>query len=205
MNNPWETVPLDTYEMHMNDPRVDQLQALSGVMKGQLERHAAKTVCVLGVAGGNGLEHIDPALVQKVYGVDISADYLNACAERYAALGGRLELICMDLKDEASRMPDAELVIADLLIEYIGVGTFTRVISVARPAVVCCAIQQNGDVGFVSASPVADKLQCLDTVHQEVEPEALAADMENIGYTRVFREERSLLGGKKLICMDFVR
>jgi len=203
--NPWETVPLSAYETHMADPHVGQLQVLSALMKRQLGRHSAKTVCVLGVAGGNGLEHIDPARVQKVYGVDISADYLKACAERFSALGDRLELVCLDLSDETNRLPQADLVIANLLIEYVGVETFARQMASSRPAVVCCAVQQSGGADFVSASPCANLLQCLDVVHQDVEPEALVAAMARVGYVPTFREECPLLGGKKLVCIDFVR
>jgi len=41
---------------------------------------------VLGVAGGNGLEHIDPDKYQTVYGVDINDEYLHVVEKRYADL-----------------------------------------------------------------------------------------------------------------------
>ena len=58
MKNPWEEISLEDYENHMRLDSVLQLQALNEMMKGQLEDYPASKVMILGVAGGNGLEHI---------------------------------------------------------------------------------------------------------------------------------------------------
>lgn len=205
MSNPWEAVPLDTYETHMKSDGVGQLQALSEIMKCQFARHTPKTVCVLGVAGGNGLEHIDLACTKRIYGIDVSEAYLSTCRQRFASLGDRLSLIRMDLCDEVSQIPQVDLIIADLLIEYIGIETFTRLVDAAGAAGVCCAVQQNCGVSFVSSSPCAQALQSIGTLHQDIDPQALAAAMLRIGYNEMFREEVLLPGGKKLICIDFMR
>ena len=57
MRNPWEEIRLEDYEKHMALDSVRQLQALNGIMKAQMEAYPVKTVMILGVAGGNGLEH----------------------------------------------------------------------------------------------------------------------------------------------------
>lgn len=57
MKNPWETIKLDDYENHMKLASVSQLQAMNQMMKGQLD-YPVSSVMILGVAGGNGLEHI---------------------------------------------------------------------------------------------------------------------------------------------------
>lgn len=56
--NPWEEIDLDTYEKHMRLDTVRQLQAMNAIMKQQFEAYPVQTAMVLGVAGGNGLEHI---------------------------------------------------------------------------------------------------------------------------------------------------
>jgi GNAT superfamily N-acetyltransferase len=188
----------------MAAPQVGQLDALNAIMKRQLKRHAPRTLCVLGVAGGNGLEHIGLG-VQRVYGVDISAEYLAACARRFIALGDRLSLLRMDLSDEACRLPQSGLVIANLVIEYIGIDTFIRRIAEAAPAAVCCAVQDNSGAAFVSASPWADALDCIGNIHIDIGPEALSAAMQAAGYRLSFREEAALPNGKKLVCMDYAR
>ena len=38
---------------------VMQLQAMNEMMKGQFEAYPITNVMILGIAGGNGLEHID--------------------------------------------------------------------------------------------------------------------------------------------------
>ncbi len=44
-------------------------------MKEQFESYDTETAMVLGVAGGNGLEHIDSTKYRKVFGVDINKEY----------------------------------------------------------------------------------------------------------------------------------
>ena len=78
MKNPWEEIDLEIYESHMRLDSVMQLQAMNAIMKKQLEAYPAATAMILGVAGGNGLEHIRRGKYHTVYGVDINADYLRA-------------------------------------------------------------------------------------------------------------------------------
>lgn len=51
------------------------------------------SVMILGIAGGNGLEHIDKNKFQKVYGVDINREYLTTVAERYSDFSDILDMI----------------------------------------------------------------------------------------------------------------
>ena len=59
MRNPWEKISLADYENHMKLESVKQLQSLNRTVKSQLFDYEVNTVMILGVAGGNGLEHID--------------------------------------------------------------------------------------------------------------------------------------------------
>ena len=59
MSNPWEEISLDDYEKHMSLESVRQLQALDAIMNEQFAAYPVETAAVLGVAGGNGIEHID--------------------------------------------------------------------------------------------------------------------------------------------------
>ena len=73
MRNPWEEISLDDYENHMSLASVMQLQALNEMMREQLGSFPASRVMILGVAGGNGLEHVQRGRFEKVYGVDVTA------------------------------------------------------------------------------------------------------------------------------------
>ncbi len=59
MQNPWNTITLSDYENHMKSDMVMQLQALNCMMKEQLNTFPAHSAMILGIAGGNGLEHLD--------------------------------------------------------------------------------------------------------------------------------------------------
>ena len=76
--NPWKEIPLGDYENHMSLESVNQLQTLNSIMKGQLSDYDVSVAMILGVAGGNGLEHVDTGKYTAVYGVDINEGYLNA-------------------------------------------------------------------------------------------------------------------------------
>lgn len=203
MNNPWEDINLDDYERHMSLDSVHQLQTLNEMMKEQFYQYPVKSMMVLGVAGGNGLEHIDPARFTKVYGVDINQDYLEECRKRYFQLGDVLELLHVDLMQEAERLPYVDLVVADLLIEYIGYECFQKVITNVKPQYVSCIIQINTDAGYVSDSPYLHVFDDLDQVHHQMEEKALTDAMAHVGYKIELQEERLLPNGKKLVRLDF--
>lgn len=109
MNHPWEDISLNDYEKHMSLDSVFQLQTMNEMMKEQFFTYPAKSVIILGVAGGNGLEHIDAQAIEKVYGVDINKSYLKACSNRFPELQGKLETICTDLTKDIQMLPKADL------------------------------------------------------------------------------------------------
>ncbi len=206
MKNPWEEIALSDYEEHMKLGSVMQLQALDSIMKEQFEAYPADTAMILGVAGGNGLEHIDTGKYHKVYGIDINEDYLRAAAERYPQLSGVLECIRLDIISEADRLPRAQLLIADLLIEYIGYQAFRKAVLQAAPEFVSCVIQINTDEkNWVSDSPYLHAFDRLDEVHHKMEENALSETMAEIGYTEILRSSVPLPNGKALVRMDLRR
>ena len=203
MKNPWEEIELSDYENHMKSDSVMQLQALNTMMKRQLNQYPVKSVMVLGVAGGNGLEHIDTQKVQKVYGVDINHKYLEKCAERYKSLNGIFESICMDLTDKNNALPHADMMIADLLIEYIGYPCFQNVIMQVKPLYISCVIQIDANHSFVSDSPWLHAFDKLDKVHHQMHGDELIALMKDMNYGLIDKIEELLPNGKKLAQLDF--
>ena len=69
MNNPWHEIRLSDYENHMSLDSVKQLQTMNTMT------YPVCTAMVLGVAGGNGLEHICRKKYKAVYGIDINAEF----------------------------------------------------------------------------------------------------------------------------------
>lgn len=203
MKNPWEEIELSDYENHMKSDNVLQLQTLNEMMREQFYSYPVKSVMILGIAGGNGLEHIDKNVFEKVYGVDVNQSYLKECAARYPQLADILEGICKDLSQDKLELPYADLLVANLLIEYIGYDCFQKAVTVIKPKYVSCVIQINTDETFVSETPYLHVFDGLDKVHHQMEEEMLRKKMKEIHYKQEKLYERVLPNGKKLVRMDF--
>ena len=205
MNNPWRDIDLEAYENHMSLDSVFQLQSLNKMMKDQFYSHPVQSIMILGVAGGNGLEHIDKSIINKVYGVDINRDYLDTCANRYPELQDVLDIIHTDLTQETNKLPYTDLLVANLVIEYIGYEYFQKTVKQISPKYVSAIIQINVDTSFVSKSPYLHVFDRLEEIHHQIEETDLVKVMEQIGYRKVLKIDKDLPNGKKLVRIDFTK
>lgn len=205
MKNPWEEIPLSDYESHMRLDSVRQLQAMNEMMKGQFDAYPVSSVMIFGIAGGNGLEHIQTDKFEKIYGIDINSSYLQAVVLRYPELNGLLECLHIDLTKEADKLPKADMIIANLLIEYIGYECFQKAVRQVNSEYVSCIIQINTEDGWVSDSPYLHVFGSLEQVHHQMEARALEDAMLEIDYQVIKTLEHILPNGKKLVQIDFRR
>lgn len=205
MRNPWEEISLTDYENHMKLGSVMQLQVMNEMMKGQFEAYPTSSVMILGIAGGNGLEHIQKAKFEKIYGVDVNFDYLKEVIYRYPHLDGLLECLCLNLINETDQLPKADMIIANLLIEYIGYECFQKAIQQVNPKYVSCIIQINIEANWVSDSPYLHVFDRLEQVHHQMKSDALEKAMLEIDYHEIRTLEHMLPNGKKLVQIDFER
>ena len=206
MSNPWNDIALSDYENHMSLDSVQQLQAMNSIMRDQFEAYPVDTAMVLGVAGGNGLEHVRRDKYRTVYGVDINSDYLKVVKERYSNLDGVLECLQTDLINEYDKLPDSQLVIANLLVEYIGYEAFMKAMMRVRPLYISCVIQINTDeAAWVSDSPYLHAFDRLDEVHCQMEEQTLTDAMEKTGYRKILVQSNPMPNGKALVRIDFER
>lgn len=201
--NPWKEVALSDYESHMSLDSIAQLQALNEMMYGQIYDYDAADVMIMGIAGGNGLNHIDTAKIRRVYGVDINRDYLSKCRERFVDLGDSLVTIQADLTDESTELPPADLVIANLLLEYVGYVSFVRNIQRIAPQYVSVIIQINEGNEFVSDSPYQHSFDKLNEVYHHIDSAGLTEVMKQIGYNLLKETKQNLPNGKALERLDF--
>lgn len=204
MSNPWEKVSLKDYENHMKLSTVHQLQELNEIMKSQIYKYKVKTVAILGVAGGNGLEHIDSSKIDKVYGIDINQNYLDSCKERYENLKSCLVLKKLDLSNIKNDLPEVDIIIANLFIEYIGIDMFIKQLSKNSPKYVSCVVQKNPDNNFMSDSPYVRAFDEVSEMHKDIEKSSLVEAMNTIGYSLIFSEDHLLPNMKKLVRLDFI-
>ena len=80
-------------------------------------------------------------------------------SDRYKNLDEILKCINIDITNEADLLPEAELLIANLLIEYIGYDAFSNALMKVNPQYVSCVIQMNEtEKQWVSDSPRENSL-----------------------------------------------
>ena len=203
--HPWRGIDLNVYEQHMGDARVGQLQRLHEITEQQLTAYPSRTIGVLGIAGGNGLDLIDPETTDALYGYDINPDYLDACEARYRdTFGNRLHLIETSL-DRSVRIERVDLLIANLIVEYVGTGEFAAFAAAnARSIeVLSCVIQRNDAESFVSATEHASSFDTLASVSSDIDPKTLDSAMSDAGFTGLGSWEYPLPNGKTLLRQDF--
>jgi hypothetical protein len=119
--NPWLALPLDDYEGHMGSAAVNQLAPLADLFGEALARLRPRSLALLGVAGGNGLQHVDGTITSRVVAIDVNPDYLAATQARFPDLRG-LELHRLDLERDAVGLEPVALVHAALVFEHAGTG-----------------------------------------------------------------------------------
>ena len=202
--NPWEEISLETYEKHMSLDSVKQLQLMNRIMKSQFEDYPVDTVMILGVAGGNGLEHIDSKKYKKVYGVDINELYLQETQKRYSNLADILQCLHLDIVCETKKLPQSQLLVANLLIEYIGYDAFVRAVNIINPEYISCVIQINTDEEmWVSDSPYIHAFDGLDEIHHQMESDVLNEKMNSIGFKLILQDMTELPNSKALVRQDY--
>ncbi len=117
--NPWTVVQAGDYERHMGPDGVDQLAPLSAIFQEVYLAAQPDRVLLLGCATGNGLEHVNPAVTQKVTGVDVNLQYLGIARQRFMHLGAKLELFCSEAEKFRAAAQGFDLVHAALVFEYL--------------------------------------------------------------------------------------
>ena len=189
----------------MSDEQVGQLQLLHDITAKQLAACPSRSVGLLGIAGGNGLDLIDPQTTDAVYGYDVNPDYLAACEARYRdSLGDRLDLIEASI-DRSLTIERVDLLIANLIIEYVGAEEFVSFVAAnaASIDVLSCVIQRNDAESFVSSTDYSSSFDALASVSSDIDPDSLTAAMSDAGFLALGRCEYPLSNGKALLRHDF--
>jgi SAM-dependent methyltransferase len=126
MPSPWTLVPAADYEAHMGPDGADQLAPLSSILGKALGALKPARLLVLGVATGNGLEHVDPAVTRRVVGVDVNLQYVAIARQRHMRLGARLELYCGDVEKVTLDGGGFDMAWAALLLEHVDPARVAR-------------------------------------------------------------------------------
>lgn len=189
----------------MKSDSVFQLQTLNQVTQEQLAGYRHETVGILGIAGGNGLDEIDVKTTNKIYGFDINKKYLDVCQSRYSRLDPILELVHCDIGEPGFALPKTDLLIANLIIEYVGASTFVDLIqrNQDQVEVVSCTIQINQAEGFVSESHYTSAFDPLLSISHDVDAGSLIQRFSDKGFRCLQTKAYRLPNGKSFIRLDF--
>ena len=206
MANPWLQIPLADYEGHMQSAGVEQLAVLSRLFGEVLHLCKPASVAILGVAGGNGLEHIDSSVTGRIAGVDLNPEYLAIARERFSHLQG-LELHCVDLSISRLRLAPLELVHAALVFEHAGVGLcLENALSLVAPGGVFSVILQlPSEISQgVAANPFAS-IQLLKPNFALIDVAWFRQTIAARGFVLSQEATHSLAGGKSFWAGCFAR
>jgi SAM-dependent methyltransferase len=199
MSNPWLSIPLQDYEAHMGPDNAKQLSALSDLFKRALDICVPDSVAVLGIAGGNGLEHVNPAIIKRVVGFDINARYLDDVRRRFGTYPN-LELHCVDLSEGELRVPPVALVHAALFFEHTGLGrALHNALSLVTPGGRLSVVLQLPEhkQQHVTATPYPS-MQALAQSFSPVDVSHFHGLLEEQGFRLLKEELRPLPTGKTL-------
>jgi SAM-dependent methyltransferase len=181
--NPWTVVQADDYEKHMGPQGVDQLAPLSAIFQEVYLATQPDRVLLLGCATGNGLEHVNPAVTQKVTGVDVNLQYLGIARQRFMHLGTKLELFCAEAEKFRAAPGTFDLIHAALIFEYLHPEPLVRRIAEwLSPGGTCCAVLQlpGGESPVAPSKP----MQIIQKAMKVVPPEELTRLFEHYGLPR---------------------
>lgn len=153
--NPWLTIPIADYEAHMALPGIGQAQMLAEELSRAASQCSARSVALIGCAGGNGLATL-PASVRRIVAIDINRAYVEALRGRFGGRSAALELFVADIQQGAPPCPPVDLVYAGLILEYVEVATTMMALRglCAPEGMMVAVIQLPSESGhFVSPSP----------------------------------------------------
>lgn len=173
--HPWLLVTPEDYEAHMASAEVGQWQVLNQILAEDLSRFQPRSLAVLGCATGNGFEHVDPRITERVTGIDINPVYLALLRERYQNRLAGLDLIESDVLETELPPRSFDLVHAALIFEYLDpAAALARITPWIRPGgTLTVVLQQPSD----QSSPVTPtpylSLRALGGILRLINPEEL--------------------------------
>lgn len=201
MNNPWTNIKVAEYEGHMKF--IKQYDLLNRIFKEQIAEHQGETIGILGIGCGNGLEYIEPKTL--IYGYDINNDFLNECRNRHYSLGKNLILNRIDLADKNIDIHPCDFLISNLVLEYIGLYNFIRIVRKSNPRYISIVTQMTLDCEkVISDSPYSDSLKFVSSIREDIYPQELTNILDAIGFQLVNRQIYEIDLYKSFIQMDFV-
>ena len=183
----------------MSAEGVGQLAVVADLFKTALNCCRPRSVAVLGIAGGNGLDQVDSSMTQRIVGIDINQRYLDDVQRRFSDLPG-LELHCCDLAEREFRLSPVELVHAALIFEHAGVElALENALSLVAPGGRFSVVLQLPSLEAQGIAPTSyTSMQRLKQCFTLIDIGEFQTSLGRKGFQLVTQETRSLPAGKAL-------
>ena len=184
MRNPWLEIPLADYEAHMALPTIGQSRLIADQLDAVVARLSPRSIAIIGCAGGNGLDGLAGANVDRVVGVDIHPGYVDEARRRYEGRIPGLELYVADIQDAPSLFEPVDLLYVALVLEYVDVDRAMNVLwQHCKPDGVLAVVSQlpHEKIAEVSPSPYASLAKLAPVMHL-VAPEELRLRAQRAGF-----------------------
>ena len=200
----WNNVSLDDYEKHMQHQTVGQLQMLNSLTKKFLDIYQPKDLLILGVAGGNGLEHVNPLTTHEIIGIDINELYLEIVSTRFKGTLPQLKLIRCNLDETTQSFIKADFIWAALFLEYINLENCIEFLknNLNPLGRVIITIQSNNGKGAVSDTGI-EGVKILSEQFKKVDKTLLIEKMLVNNFMLISEEENFLPNGKSFSTIVF--
>jgi hypothetical protein len=196
--HPWLEIPITDYEAHMALPSVGQAQLLGTALQRTVTQFQPRSLAVLGVAGGNGLELVDPAIVRRVVALDFNPDYVALCTRRHATSFDQFEPVLHDLSQGPPPIAPVECIFAGLVLEYLCIESFCGYLAdlLTTDGNFAALLQlPSASLPEISASPFSS-LSRLEPAFSFVHPTSLDDALFARGFSRIASERYKIDSGK---------
>ena len=159
----------------------------------------------MGIAGGNGLEHIDNNISKYVIGIDINKEYLDVAFNRYRDKIDSLKLLELDITEETNQICRVDFIWAALVLEYAGIDKCLEFAynNILHGGHLIVTIQANNNLQSVSPTEV-ESVKKTGTIFTAIDPEIMLAKSKEIGFTLVAQEANQLPNGKSFLTFDLM-
>ena len=207
MDNIWNTIPLEDYELHMLHKSVGQSQLLNNLTKKYLKKLSPEIVMFLGISGGNGLEHIDNNVTSKVFGIDINQNYLDETKKRFKDQIPNLNLLNIDISSRnTEKLIKANLIWAALIFEYVEIDICFEFINnnIQENGYLIVTIQENNGVSSVSQTGI-ETIKSVGQILKLISESDLISIADKFGFRKIDFEENILPNKKSLKTYTFVK